>query len=535
MKRIGFIFIAIAMAAVAPFIAAGQGGLRKQLTDGSAPQPMSATELAELTDPMFVLVLKDHSDEVRLDEIERLIAGQNGKRNLFVIDERLQSSTQGESRRAVIAFTGTNEGQRLDPNVALSVNFNHQAFSAGFVEAWGWDDNRSRYNYYKLDGNPPAWKFRGNSDGADRLTDSQRAGTCLACHINGAPVMKELPFPWNNWHSFRNEAPYLSATAAGRWPIADSSRFKDVRGAELLETSLILPSIRQFNGRRATAAVQTASAVQNEVLDGPRLLKPLFQTTEYNIISAGQFSGLHPLPKPGAGPPEAITVPDTFFLNANILAGGGIPQYEGLGVPEAREFAKLLRIQPAEYRALVTEHKTRIGGESGDTNFAWFVPEASHVDNQMIDILIQRGVITREFAAAVLAVDLETPVFSASRARLLATIPQRFQFRPRTPGDVPASHPDQLTEAVISRLKSGNPTAGTAEAEFLTLLQNPDPLSELRRKTTTYVTRTKGRLSDAQERKAELARLYKLMLQRRKDAERAIPALVESPWLFPGS
>jgi hypothetical protein len=533
MKRIGF--IVIAMAAVAPIISTGQSGLRKQLTDSSAPQPMSATELAELTDPMFLLVLKDRSDEVRLEEIERLIVGQNGKRNLFVVDERLQSSTQGESRRAVIAFTGSNQGQRLDPNVALSVNFNHQAFSPGFVEAWGWDDSRSRYNYYKLDGNPPSWKFRGNSDGADRLPDSQRAGTCLACHINGAPLMKELPFPWNNWQSFRNEAPYLSANASGRWPIAESPRFKDLKGAELLETSLILPSIRQFNGRRVSAAVQTASASQNEVLDGPRLLKPLFQTTEYNIISAGQFSGLHPLPKAGAGPPETITVPDTFFLNANVLAGGGIPQYEGLGVPEAREFATLLKIQPAEYRALVNEHKTRIGGQSGDANFAWFVPEPSHVDNQMVDILIQRGVITREFAAAALAVDLEAPVFSATRARLLAAIPQRFRFRPRAPGDVAASHPDQLTEAVVASLKSANPAAGTPEADFLTLLQNLDPISELRRRTTSYATRTKGRLSNAQQRKVELARLYKLMLQRRKDAERAIPALVESPWLFPGS
>ena len=46
-------------------------------------------------------------------------------------------------------------------------------------------------------------------------------------------------------------------------------------------------------------------------------------TTEYNVISAAQPSGLHPFPAVGTGPEEDVAVPDTFFLNANLLAGGG--------------------------------------------------------------------------------------------------------------------------------------------------------------------------------------------------------------------
>jgi hypothetical protein len=64
-------------------------------------------------------------------------------------------------------------------------------------------------------------------------------------------------------------------------------------------------------------------------------------------------------------------------------------------------------------------------------------------------------------------------------------------------------------------------------------IRTPSP--KLRRRITGYVTRTRGRLTGAQDRKGELTSLYKLMLQRRNDAARAIPALVESPWLFPGS
>jgi hypothetical protein len=510
----------------------GQPQLRKQLAENTAAEPMSAPELAELGDPMFLLVLKDQAQEVRLDEIEKLIAGDTGQRSLFVVDERLQSSTRGETRRAVTAFKGANKGVRLDPNIGLSMIFDDRGFRPGFIEAWGWDDARSRYNYYRLDGTPATWKFRGSSVDADKLALAQRQGTCMACHINGAPVMKELPFPWNNWHSFRNSVNYLSPAAADHWQIAESPRFRDLRGAEALETGFILPSIRQFNGRRLSRLVQTAPTGEQRVTDGRRALQPLFRTTEYNIISAGDVSGSHPIGQSVASS-DPIAVPDTFFLNANLLAGGGISQYEGLGIPEARQFATVLRIQPAEYKGVVTKSGTSIGGLAGDTHFAWFVPEASHVDNQMIDLLIRRGVVTRDFAAAVMAVDVETPAFSSARERLLTLIPDAFAFKPLAAGDVPAAHPDQLTRDVIARLRALPPSPGSPEAEFLALLENPNPVGALRARVTTYLTRVSARLGDPQQRPAEIERLYRAMLDRRQRAVAQNPTLVESRFLFP--
>jgi len=511
----------------------GQSALTKQASDESIPSLMSQAELGELGDPLFLLVLKNRPQEARFDEVEKLIMGPSGERNLFVVDERLQSATRGERRRAVTAFKGSNQGIRLDPNVALSTMFNDRGFVPAFIEAWGWDDGRSRYNYYKLDGDPPSWKFRGSSVGADQLEAAQRRGTCLACHINGGPVMKELPFPWNNWHSFRNSVNYLAPTAADHWQIAESPRFRDLRGAEAFETVFILPSIRQFNGRRLTAASRALGSGEQEVTDGPRTLRSLFRTTEYNIISAGQFSGLHPIPSPGAGPPDPVVIPDTFFVNANLLAGGGIPQYEGLGIPEARQFANLLQFQPAEYKAVVAKLNTSIGGLAGDTNFAWFVPEASHVDNQMVDLLVRRGVVTREFVAAALAVDVENPVFSGTRARLLAVIPAGFRFKPLNPGDVPAAHPDQLTRDVIARLKALSPPTESPEGEFLALLEQSSPVDTLRSKVIAYSDRVRARLADSQQRQGEIERLYRLMLQRRDEAVAHNPALVESSFLFP--
>jgi len=510
-----------------------QPAIRKQAANSAPVQGMTAAELAELGDPLFFLVLKNSPQETRLDKVEEFLMGTSGQRHLFVVHEEIQNPTRGQSRRAVIVYSGSNQGIRLDPNVALSPSFTDRGFSVDRIEAWGWDDRRSRYNYYLLDGEPPSWKFRGSSVGADRLTSMQRQGTCVACHINGAPVMKELPFPWNNWHSFRSPVAHLSPATPGHWSVADTPQFRDLKGAEDFETSFVLPSIRQFNGRRVTALTQSLPGALQEVTDAPRLLRPVFQTTEYNIISAGQLSGLHPFPALATGPLAPVVVPDTFFLNANLLSGGGLTQYEGIGIPEARRFGNLLELQPAEYRRVVEQFRTRLGDLTGDTNFAWFVPEPSHIDNHEVDILLRRGVITREFAAAVLAVDLERPVFSPAREGLLAAVPARFRFKPLNPGDVPAAHPDDLTRAIIAALRALNPAAGTAEADLLALLENPKPVDVLRQRVLAYLERERVQLGDPQKREAEISRLYNQVLDRRRDAVARIPALIESPRLFP--
>ena len=80
--------------------------------------------------------------------------------------------------------------------------------------------------YYKLDrqGASPGqqvWKIAATSRNVDALSPDQRSGTCLACHANGVPVMKELLFPWNNWHSDRLARDLLdkSGPAELRWPV----------------------------------------------------------------------------------------------------------------------------------------------------------------------------------------------------------------------------------------------------------------------------------------------------------------------------
>ena len=511
-----------ALALVLAFTTLSAQSIKKQVRDGAPQLAMTSTELSVLGDPLFRLVLKTKPNEIRFDEVVRLLKGTTGgTEHFFVVDEKIIDPAIGQSRRAVIGFKGSNQGLVLVTNVMLSVFFDSNTVQPGFIEAWGWDNKRSRYNYYRLDkeGGTVSWKFRGSSIDADKLTQTQRNKTCMACHLNGGPVMKELPFPWNNWNSFQSQSLYLRPGGAGHWTIAEGSHLATLEGAESMETDFILPALKQFNGRRIDQLTKKNADGTASILDGKRALRSLFETTEFNAISSDAFSGLHPFQGSAPGLPSGVVkVPDTFFLNANLFAGGKVTQYQGLGIDQARDFASVLVVQPAEYRKLVNDAATKLNNTLGDSSFAWFVPEASHSDNHMVDRLIINGVITQQFAAAVLAVDVENPVFSLKTPALLQFIPKTFRFNPRVNDSVATPHPDELTKAVIAALQATSPVAGSPQADFLALLKAPNPVTVLRQRVQAYLTREQAALANVATREAELKRLFDVVLSRRQEA-----------------
>jgi hypothetical protein len=511
--------------------------LLKQERDGAPATNLTGAELAALGDPFFELVLNRANHPVRLSDLENLIQPNQSERQTFVVDENIANPERGQQRRAVLAYTGTSPANHvLTTNVMLSVAFDSDQFPEDlrFIEAWGWDNRRSRYNYYKLDrtGTPDqrlTWKFRGSSIDADLFTAADRQGTCLQCHLNGAPVLKELPFPWNNWHSLASQVTYLTTAAAAnsRWPVASDPRLGSrLKGAETLETDGIMPSITQFNIRRLNSLLKRSDADGNvevtngkaTVLEGRRLLRPLFETTEINFASARQKSGLHPIPKPNIqGPTSDVTPPPSFFLNANLISGGTTADFVGLQLPKAQQINQVVRIRPAEYRELVADSQLEIAGRPGDADFAWFVPEPSHFDNDVVDRLIRRGIVTPEFVAAVLTVDLENPLFSERRASLLSLVPDLFTFEPLPPTQTATigRHPDDLTKVVIAALEAKQPSPGSAEADFLTLLRLPNPVAELSERIDSYKERLLKALQTAGTRRAELRRLFDKLIAAR--------------------
>lgn len=471
--------------------------------------PMTQVEVDQLQDPFFQLVLKKRPGVTKISDIEALLQPQVNKIRTFVVDEHIRDARRGQGRRVVIAFIGSNQETPLDGNVMLSVGLDSEQFDddPGFIEAWGWDEKQSVYNYYRLDKartEQATWKFRGSSKLADTLSPQDRQNTCFACHINGGPIMKEFLFPWNNWHSFEDRTSYLDGTSDTPWPVSKDPKVKGrLSSAELLEGTLI-SSLKRFNKRRVDELVQ-----QNTVMDAKRLLRPLFVTTEFNLISSRQKSGIHPLDKQMNAPTANVEVPDSFFLNTHIIHSDTIIGTKGLALPDSLTFTSLVKVKPEEYKALVEESGIQLfNTKPGDSRFAWLVPEPAVVDILMVDELLKRGVITPEFVAAVMAIDLENPMFSSKRESLFAFIPDTYQVSA-------GQKPDALTTAVIANIKSGMPEPGSTADEFLKLLQNNDSKTELTSRITAYKERVLTRLNDPNSRKQELTRLYGLAVQRR--------------------
>lgn len=527
---------------------AGEHLRHAQDREGGNIRPITSAELVTLSDPLFHLLLNEHADERSFEEIERLIQPDAAKRHLFIVSESIASHQQPASRRAVMAFSGENGGVDVNGNVMLSFSVGSSGLpaSATFLEAWGWDNHRSRYNFYRLDsaGSPgrPTWKFRGSSHNADLLSPVERRGTCVRCHVNGAPIMKELFLPWNNWHSLSSAAKYLVDGSGDEnvWPLARQPRFKQMFSqAERLEP-MIVSSIRRFNSHRINHALERRDdngdvllrGSLQTVVEGRRLLRPLFEATEFNIISARQKSGTHPLSSSPSTPESDamvdVEIPETLFLNAHLIAGGGAGGYQGLGLLDARRFRRIATMKRSEYKALLRRFNVQLAGKSGDTDFAWLIPEPSHIDVDLVDQLMRRGIVTRHFVAATIGVDLREPLYLASERRDLAKfVPNRFQFQPAGESDGGSmagasddAAADPLTQALIVALEASNPQVDSRAGRWLKRLKSPDAVELLRQDVASYLAEIEEGLApnaeDPNKRSSALESLYRKALDARR-------------------
>ena len=565
-------FVAGAMGAACAMILVFYAGSSAR---GASPQPISfqestggpvreltAGEMAALTDPLFKLVLEQHADTaLTLSELQRrLLPATGGKMRIFVVSETIKDPRPARSPRVVIAFTGNNGGFDLDGTVMLApLSFNRESFpDRQGIEAWAWDERHGVYNYYRLDTTPKSpiltsdsvlsWKFQGSSASMMSLDPAGRAATCTRCHVNGAPVMKELLRPWNNWHSSDDLIAYLRPGGTDSWAVATDPKFEGhLIGAEILEGKII-EGINRFNQRRVGAAVIAGSTSGDGRIENAKsLLQSLFMTTEVNLISSLIRSGLHPfpnvLPNPlpaNAGPQGDVGIPNSFFLNAALLGGHPIGGIQGLGIASSLKFMEAAQIEPTEYVELLLKKGVVLDKMSGTTNFSWFVPEASQIDNHMVQTLMNHGIVTPHFVAAVHAIDLRRPVFSKAREALLRFLPEEFEFAMLAPNADPLNrnrHPDRLTREVIANLQGAASSLDANEQDFLRLLRSDDPIVELSKRIDAYLEEIRTNLNggDSSRRKKALGVLFDDAHQRRVSMlqDSVLGRIVESTALLP--
>jgi hypothetical protein len=308
--------------------------------------------------------------------------------------------------------------------------------------------------------------------------------------------------------------------------------------ANVLEDDILIPALKRFSQTRMNSALKR-NAAGNRVInaagmmtvsEGGRLLRPLFETTDVNLYSSHDRSGIHPFGQPGDFVANKnIRMPaEQFFLNTNLIAGDGEGSIGGLQLASGRGFGPFANLSQQENRDLLTKFHVKLNNLLGDTNFAWIVPGASFGNNDLIDQCLQLGIVTPHFLAAALAVEVEVPVFSAKRAALVAFLPDQFDFVPVTPGVSPTTLPrdaanDLLTKVVIANIDAAAPAAGSAAEEFRTLLKSADAVKELDQRVKAYLARVKTKLdpapANAVNRKAELERLFGVVIDLRKAME----------------
>jgi hypothetical protein len=411
-------------------------------------KPITDDNKAALNDPIAVLLFKRGTFPRSLTETLRALdAGNadtvNGVPGLksYLIGEGGTIPSTADTKdldrnfRFVVART-----KGTDANVLVSANA--PSSDGGFLQVIAWDPVAGVFNYYeRLE--TATWAWRGNSNHA--LSAPTRGQGCFDCHVNGSLVMKELEFPWQNWHSM--VAPIDSAVAQSS-PLRADPLFLNKSGGEDLEASVVRPGIARWNDAKAAKFLKADGSV-----DRPKdLLKPLFQTTVN--LGTSRSESLSGLDKP---------IRLQFFLNRDALFDRiGLDPPDDFRSPVVARDLYQLAIAPLGFELASGSFR-----QPGETHFAFLAPEPADEDLEVIDRLIRAKIISRKFAACVLMVDFPNPIFSTPRVKLRAYLPATAKVVGGA-SDLPEAFAKAVTTASAGLADS------SPEKQFLAHWNQPD-------------------------------------------------------------
>ena len=268
------------------------------------------------------------------------------------------------------------------------------------IELIAWDPAKQFYNFYELNGGK--WVYRGDSKSIlddIQLLHRKRAASadifgdrlrCSGCHVNGGLVQKELAPPHNDW--FVRERPLLLDKLKPDAFV--QSRLDELVDAKELR-ALVAASPRRLAdspGYRKVLAEADRSMQER--------LRPLFCPVEINIESdASPFDDKKP----------TVRVPSAFFVDPRLAT-------------------EEVSVRRQDYEAALAKLKSSLPATTPkrtDADHGWLTPAKANSDIVAVDALIEQGVISADFATAVLTVDFPNPVFSPTRCSLLKLVPDK--------------------------------------------------------------------------------------------------------------
>lgn len=300
------------------------------------------------------------------------------------------------------------------------------------VEVMAWDEQATGFNFYRTSADG-AWVFGGNSRDALEL-DTDGKGP-FESHTSGSLLMKELRFPWVHWHSDAADAlvdPAVlhPAIAAHRWA-RTAAQSGTLVGAEICETQVAIPSIKRWTDARFAAMRSgrmpvRAGRVMRQVLTCPTVNLVTSNTKTSDVTAA-----------------TAVDLPAAFFVDVETLC-----RADGLGLATPPAIA----VPGESFLSVVDELDVHLDDgrgfhRDGDTFFPFLVPERAFEDIAAalagIDFLYLERLL-----AALLLVDLSSPVFSSERSALFPLI--------ASDDDVPES-PAAFSEVIGERVRTRAP------------------------------------------------------------------------------
>jgi hypothetical protein len=333
-----------------------------------------------------------------------------------------------------------------------------------------WDQSSKSFNFYSADHPSSSSQifFHGNSHVQATTIANTFRHPCTNCHIGGGLLMKELHFPWTFWHSDAHQLPGVTSKS---W-IRGSSPVQKPIAAERFERSTIA-SITMANQSYVSGLGQgkTFGAPLPQNVRAPikykDLLYPLFCDKGIEVASA-DLDAQKFVQVPWSLMLNRLLVPKNgkISLTAGIssTAKGQTSRLDMTGDLDDTDFSGLPTVRqsfasaPKFFEAMSSQNKV-------PGRIPMIFPTRNFADDDIISRLVLEGLITEDFAVNILLVDLQNPIFSDTRCKLLEKIP----------GDrvVPAAKQEfassfsKVLEAFESSVKSdanvGNPGSGSAK------------------------------------------------------------------------
>ena len=510
-----------------------QGGCGASCSIASESVSMTESEIEILNDPFGLLVFRDHAKETDFATIIKLLKNDRDlKHSVFVVGEWIkqpQGDRFDQRRRAVLSFDG-----ELSKTVMISFAFNEKKFpkkfdrSTGVAEIWGWDETSGQFQFYELSkiDDEFQWVHSGSSPQASDSFPFKKSNACMECHLNGAPVMKELTRPWNNWFSSTtSNNSYLQKGGNKSWESINNEELYELSSAENLE-GRIRDSINNFVRRIIRDNLSDEGGDSKRVTNFRRMMRHVVTTTEFNLTSSDLESGLTPFDSSSASPTGTAKIPNSLFLNSKLIST--LKKNGGQPLRIANDFQNVANLEMNEYAALVKERGIQMAAQMGenvplqfqagfDCNFPWFTPEPSFIDNEMTRRLIKSKLITPELVAAIQLVDLRTPILSTVREELFNTpglIPDSIVIP-----NVPGSHDEHpLSIHIIKELKSLSPLSSSSHGKLLAILQSDkNPIDQLEEELKSYLEEIKKQFDvSSNERDKHIGNWFSEMLARRR-------------------